>query len=231
MPGLAYAGSELRIFEQARHWKSYWRSRIEPFVRGDVLEVGAGIGANTALFADTAFHHWTCVEPDDALASQIALPSCERHAVLVGTITDLPARARFDTILYADVLEHIEDDEAEVKEAASRLRGGGVLIVLAPAYPFLYTPFDGAIGHFRRYTRNSLRRLAPPHLAPVRLEYLDSAGMLASLGNRLLLRRATPSSGQIRTWDTVLVPISRWTDRLLLRRMGKSILGIWLRAR
>ena len=50
--------------------------------------------------------------------------------------TTLPAEAKFDAILYIDVLEHIEDDRAEMARAAARLKPGGALIVLAPAHPF-----------------------------------------------------------------------------------------------
>ena len=81
--------------------------------------------------------------------------------------------------------------------------------MLSPAHPFLFTPFDAAIGHFRRYTRASLHRAAPATLSLEKLVYLDAAGMLASAGNRLLLRSAMPTERQILTWDRLLVPVSR----------------------
>src|SRR6185295_15531702 len=156
-----YEGSELDLFEKARNWKAYWRAQIRDFVRGDVLEAGAGIGANTLTLAELDFKRWTCLEPDAALASRVTLPPGGRHQAAAGTIDDLPADAKFDAILYIDVLEHIEDDRAEVARAADRLKPGGALIVLAPAHPSLFTPFDAAIGHRRRYTQSSLGALAP----------------------------------------------------------------------
>ncbi|HEY2844020.1 MAG TPA: class I SAM-dependent methyltransferase, partial [Bryobacteraceae bacterium] len=183
----AYVGGELELFEKARNWKAYWRAQIRAFVRGDVLEVGAGIGANTLTLADLDYRRWTCLEPDAALASRVTLPPGGRHESAVGTIADLPADARFDALLYIDVLEHIEDDAGEMVRAASRLNPGGTVIVLSPAHPFLFTPFDAAIGHFRRYTRASLRAAAPATLHIEKLVYLDAAGMLASAANRLLL--------------------------------------------
>src|SRR5947207_14029173 len=110
-----YAGSELDLFEKARNWKAYWRSQIAGFVRGDVLEVGAGIGANTLALAGLDFERWTCLEPDAALAARITLPPRGRHKAVAGTIDDLtPAEAKFDAILYIDVLEHIEDDRRQL---------------------------------------------------------------------------------------------------------------------
>ena len=225
-----YAGSELELFEKARNWKAYWRGQIQEFIRGEVLEVGAGIGANTLTLADLAYDRWTCLEPDAALAGRIAVPPGGRHQFAVGTIDDLPAEKKFDAILYIDVLEHIEDDRSEMARAAGRLKSGGALIVLAPAHPFLFTPFDAAIGHFRRYTRASLHQSAPTTLRVEKLVYMDAAGMLASAANRLLLRSAMPTERQILTWDRLLVPVSRRIDPVFAGRVGKSVLGIWRKA-
>lgn len=222
-----YTGSELDLFEKARNWKGYWRAEVAGYVRGEVLEVGAAIGANTRTLVDLEYERWTCLEPDAELAARIAVPPGGRHKPVAGTIDKLPSGAMFDAILYIDVLEHIEDDRAEMARAAARLKPGGVLIVLAPAHPFLFTPFDRAIGHFRRYTRNSLRAVAPANLRIEKLAYLDAAGMLASAANRLLLRTSMPTERQILAWDRLLVPVSRWIDPVFAGRVGKSVLGIW----
>lgn len=220
-----YAGSELEIFEKAHHWKAYLRHAMRPYVRGSVLEVGAGLGANTRQFAALAFDRWTCLEPDESLLEQIEMGP--RHESILGDLTALDPARRFDAILYIDVLEHIEDDAAELQRAASHLSPDGALIVLSPAHPWLFTPFDRAIGHFRRYTKASLKAVAPRHLRCAKLAYLDSVGMLASIANRLFLDQAMPTASQIRTWDSFLVPCSRVLDLLLFGAAGKSVLGIW----
>src|SRR5450432_2636863 len=106
-PPFAYVGSELALFEKAVNWKRYWSARIAPFVCGDVLEVGAGIGANTRVLAGLRHHTCASLEPDGALAAQIPVIG-PAHRRLVGTLADITEK--FDTILYIDVLEHIEDD-------------------------------------------------------------------------------------------------------------------------
>lgn len=231
-----YVGDELELFAAARRWKGYVRERVRPYLGGRVLEVGAGMGATTAALLPRpgeAVADWVCVEPDPNLARRIGgrietgeLPStCD---VVTGTVDDVP-EAAFDTVLYVDVLEHIEDDRAEVDRAARRLRPGGHLVVLAPAHPFLYSPFDERIGHHRRYTRPTLRALIPPGLAEVESVYLDSAGLLASTANRLLLRSSMPTPAQIAFWDGVLVRVSRVLDPLLGNAVGKSVLAVWRR--
>ena len=229
MASIAYPGLELKLFEQAHNWKSYWSARIAPYVRGAVLEVGAGIGTNTRLLASLDFARWTCLEPDPSLAQQIELPPGGRHDLTLGTIDDLQTGQQFDSILYIDVLEHIAGDGAEMARASARLKPGGALIVLSPAHPYLFTAFDEAIGHYRRYTRATLRHAAPQSLTEVTMTYLDSVGMLASLGNRWLLGQSMPTAQQIGVWDRWMVPPSRITDRLTGGHIGKSILGVWRR--
>lgn len=228
MPEFAYAGSELEIFEKAVRWKRYFASHLKPFIRGEVLEVGAGIGANNRIFADLPFQRWTCLEPDRSLLDQLgaSLPDRSRFEPVAGTLDDLPDR-RFDAILYLDVLEHIEDDRAEMRRAADHLKPGGRVMVLAPAHQWLFTPFDTAIGHFRRYNKATLAAAAPLELSIERLIYLDSVGLAASLTNRLLLKQAMPTHGQIQTWDRMMVPLSRIFDPILGYCAGKSVLGIW----
>jgi 2-polyprenyl-3-methyl-5-hydroxy-6-metoxy-1,4-benzoquinol methylase len=146
---------------------------------------------------------------------------------MTGTLADVPRSLRFDAILYIDVLEHIANDAEELARAAQYLEPGGTLIVLAPAYQWLFSPFDAAIGHYRRYTRGSLGAIAPPALERIALRYLDSAGLLVSMGNRLLLRRDQPTSRMIDLWDTYLVPVSRVLDTVIRFKGGRSLLGIW----
>lgn len=229
---LAYPGRELEVFANATRWKRHLRRQLAPFLSGRVLEVGAGIGASTRALCAPPARSWTCLEPDPGLRRRLeaALAAGDWRpapAVAAGTIRDLPRGASFDAVLYLDVLEHIADDAGELAEAAARLAPGGTLAVVAPAHARLWSPFDKEIGHHRRYDRRSLKALAPPGCQLARCRYLDSAGLLASLANRWLLRRARPTGRQIWFWDRLLVPCSRLLDPLFAYRVGKSVLAVW----
>jgi SAM-dependent methyltransferase len=231
-----YVGSELELFSHAVNWKAYLRDQMGPYVRGDVLEVGAGIGGTTEVLCNADYSSWTCLEPDERLAGMLrerkeagVIPTPAEFSIEVGTTEGLHTARSFDAILYVDVLEHIADDVAEVRCSAELLRPQGNLIVLAPAHEWLYSPFDAAIGHVRRYDRRSLGKLAPPELRLCRVRYLDSIGLFASLSNRWLLRAKLPGIRQIRFWDRVMVPCSRPLDWLLRYRWGKSLLAVWER--
>src|SRR6185437_6697158 len=201
---------------------------LRPYLGKQVLEVGAGTGGTTRVLCDGSQQRWTCLEPDADLAARLGpviearrLPACCH--VQVGTTRDLDTARAFDTILYIDVLEHIDDDAAELSRAAALLSAGGHLIALSPAYPRLYSRFDASIGHYRRYTRRTLSAIAPPMLELVQMANLDSIGILASLANRVALRRDMPTARQVAVWDRFMVPMSRMVDPLLGRRIGKSI--------
>jgi SAM-dependent methyltransferase len=234
MAGFHYVGSELELFAGATVWKAYFRRHIDPYLGHDVLEVGAGLGGTTKLLCRPGSGDWVCLEPDAELARvlEAAIARGEipgRCRVLVGTLDQVPPDMHFDTVLYIDVLEHIAEDREELARAAVHLKPGGHLVVLGPAHPWLFSPFDAAIGHHRRYTRAALRALTPEGLVPVRCFYLDSIGLLASLGNRLLLKNSQPSPRQIAFWDKVLVRCSRLVDPLGGYSLGKSVVGIWER--
>lgn len=231
MSDFHYVGSELDLFAEARNWKAYWSRRIGSFVCGDVLEVGAGIGSNTGLMCGETNGRWICLEPDPSLASQLDenLKGRDQLQSFCGTLQALVRQESFDTILYVDVLEHIKDDVAEMKEAAARLRPKGRIIVLSPAHQWLFTPFDASIGHFRRYNRSTLKKVSPPGLILEQMFYLDSCGIAASTANQLLLKQSMPTRKQIGIWDRWMIPVSKAMDPILGYSLGKSIVGIWRR--
>ena len=222
-----YPGGELELFRDAVNWKRYWAALIRPYIGHRVLEVGAGIGGSTAFVRRGDEARWVCLEPDRDLADRLraALPdNCDLHC---GTVSELQENDLFDTILYIDVLEHIEDDAGELRRAAARLLPQGRIIVLAPAWPFLYSAFDAAVGHHRRYKRPMLRLLTPPATRMTEAIYVDSVGLLASLANRLLLRASLPSVRQISSWDRLMVTASEFVDLLEGRTLGKTVIAIW----
>ena len=235
MTEFSYIGSELEIFAQAKQWKSYYKSIISPFIGEQVLEVGAGIGATTAILCDGGSKKWVCLEPDPQLKSVMDQSIQDGNLPVIcntclGTIQSMEKEEKFDTILYIDVIEHIENDGLELDCAAKHLNPNGVLIVLSPAHEWLFTPFDQAIGHYRRYSKKTLSAITPENCRLEKMLYLDSAGILLSTANRLLLRQNMPTSKQIKFWDQRIVPISKILDPMLNFSLGKSIVGIWRRS-
>ena len=230
----SYVGSELDLFAHAQNWKRYFRGMIAPYIGGRVAEIGAGNGSTTEVLSVVPHQIWFAVEPDHQLLSAIEekrnLHKIPASVVpTLGSLLELHRDEPLDTILYIDVLEHIDNDAAELRHAAKLLRTGGYLVVLSPAYQLLYTPFDAAIGHYRRYTMRALQRITPGGMTLVRGFYLDSVGVVASLGNLLLLKQSQPTLSQIMFWDRAIVPCSRILDAITARTFGRSVVAIWRR--
>jgi len=228
-----YIGDELELFRDVTIWKNYFARHVMPYIKGDTLEVGAGLGETTPYIRPkTNITAWTCLEPDFNMSERIrdkiksgGLPDDTK--VLNCAIKDLDASDKFDSILYIDVLEHIEDDFNEVENAMKHLAPGGKVVIVCHAHNWLYSPFDKAIGHYRRYNKKNLRKSIPQGLIEEKLFYLDSIGLFASLANKLLLKQSMPTTGQLKVWDKLLVPLSKIFDPCLCYLMGKQIIGVW----
>jgi SAM-dependent methyltransferase len=232
MSEIPYIGNELHLFQHASNWKRYYAKNLKPFIKGDVLEVGAGIGSTTNYLYDGSQRSWLCLEPDSGLFKELETKIenkelADRCTCLKGIVSDLDPHQKFDTILYIDVIEHIEDDKAELRQAAEKLNKGGHLIVLVPAHQSLFSKFDAAIGHFRRYDKKMLAPTAPSSLQLKKIKYLDSMGLLASLANKYFLKQDYPTLDQIHFWNNLIVPVSRVTDILTNYSLGKTLIGIW----
>ena len=233
MSDFEYVGNELDLFATASNWKGYFASLLRQYIKGRILEVGAGLGATTEALWNESVDSWLCLEPDASLARQLTgklSASRWKNAKVecrVGAVAQLAPEELFDTILYIDVLEHIENDRVELERASDHLAAGGSLVVLSPAFPSLESPFDSALGHVRRYTMKSLAAVFPRQLRRERLIYADSVGALASLANRFVLRRSLPGRAQIKAWDRGMIPLSRLLDPLIGRRFGRSVIAVY----
>ena len=225
-----YPGDELVLFQHAINWKKYFTRHIQPYIKGKVLEAGAGMGSSTLILNDGSASQWVLLEPDPAMSAGLQQKISTKElpvncSVITGTIDQVTGS--FNTILYIDVLEHIADHETEMKKAAGLVRPGGHIIVLSPAFQFLSSRFDEAIGHFRRYNTGMMRQVTPAGLELVSNRYYDSMGFFASCMNKWLLRQRYPTLSQIHFWDKCLVPVSTVKDKLFFHRFGKSIIAAW----
>ena len=124
----------------------------------DVLEVGCGLGALGVRLAQHG--RYLGLEPDEqswAVASE-RLAACGRGEARNVTVRDL-GEEQFDLVCAFEVLEHIEDDAAALKEWAGRLRTPGWLMLSVPAHSDRFGPADEFAGHFRRYDPRAMADL------------------------------------------------------------------------
>jgi len=125
----------------------------------ETAEVGCGTGGNLAhLLAEVESARSLGVDPDG-----LALGYCRERGLasrlVRATGQSLPlATDSLDLILATDIIEHIEDDGAALREFRRVLRPGGQLIATVPQYPSLWSPHDDFLHHVRRYRSGELER-------------------------------------------------------------------------
>ena len=222
---MKYPGAELDSFDKATIWRKYIYSKVKKFIKGDVLEVGAGIGSFTKNY-EKLIRKLTLSEIDPDNLSIIKKKFSNSKFSFTNKFTkDL--EENFDTIMYLNVLEHIEDDTKEINEAFQKLNSGGFLIILVPAHNNLYSEFDKAIGHFRRYEIKYFKNLKVNNSKLIRLNFLDSAGYFLYYINKIFFKKEVyPSKLKIYVWDKFFTPITFILDKILFYKFGKNILYI-----
>ena len=130
-----------------------------------------------------------------------------------------------DTIISSNVLEHIEGDVDVLRNFFEILEPGGTCIIIVPAVPQIYTQVDAELGHYRRYTREGLRRLyAETGLRMRHLEFFNMAGVPGWWVTGRVLHRELIPSGSLALYDA-LVPLFR-LERYMPLRVGQSLIAI-----
>jgi SAM-dependent methyltransferase len=141
-----------------RHW--WYRERRRLLARsvadltpGLAVDVGAAGGGNTRVLQGLGWRAAAIEYGADGaqVCAERSIP------VLRGDATRLPvAPGSLDLVVAFDVLEHLEDDKAAATCVFESLRPGGTFLVAVPADPRLWSAHDDAVGHVRRYTRQTL---------------------------------------------------------------------------
>ena len=154
------------FFWQRVRWRAV-RGRLPANERFTLVDVGAGVGL-TGLYLRSEFPlaRYRFVEPLASLVEHL-----EGAFGAEANLNDAPAFADAGYVALLDVLEHQEDDFAFMRDLVAKLDPGAVVIITVPALPWLWSGWDTALGHYRRYEKDTLR--APVDAAGLRVEELS----------------------------------------------------------
>ena len=220
---------EFAALNEAVNYRDALLREFSRHLRGRVLEVGSGIGQLTGeLLKNRAITRLVSIEPHPGFHSKISamFPS---HTVIHGTIDDLNSGENWNAILSVNVLEHINDDERELRSYHRHLaKENGDLCLFVPARPEIYAPIDKDFGHFRRHTKPGLRRkLEHAGFQVLQLRYYNLAGYFAWWFNFCLLRKRHFNAGAVRCFDRFIFPaVHGFESRICPPPIGQSLLAI-----
>jgi SAM-dependent methyltransferase len=219
----------LELMEAARNYNDFLFRTIcaHAPAAGTIIDFGAGTGTFARRLAAIE-RRVICVEADSALRAGLAGEGFASYSAL-----DELAAEGADYIYSLNVLEHIADDLAALRQLRSRLRAGGRLLLYVPAFPCLFSSMDRAVGHFRRYRRRPLIGLVSgAGFDVMEARYCDSLGFAASLVFKAVGGRdGTVNETALIAYDRLLFPLSRILDRLFSRAFGKNLMIVACRPR
>ena len=203
-----------------------------PHLGADVLEIGAGHGDLTDLFA-RGRSRYVATDISDWCLDALHERFPEGSAVEVRALdldTYDPGDERFDSIVMVNVLEHIEDDGAALRKLHEALRPGGRIVLYVPAYMLLYSKFDQKIGHYRRYTKRNLTELLRASgLRPIDTRYVNSIGAPGWFLWVRVLGRASSDDVTVGACDRIVVPAARVFEDRWAPPFGLSVFAVAVR--
>ena len=219
--------STLHNLDSALNYAEWLASLLQPHLRGRILEVGAGHGTFSEQLAELG--PLTASEPSERAVAILRDRLAHRDDidVMQGDLTTATRDQRWDGIVMLNVLEHIDDDAAALRQVREGLEPGGRLAVLVPAFELLYSRFDAAIGHHRRYRLPELvGKVETAGLQVQVARYVNSVGFFAWLLTARILRLTPTSSTLATTYDRAVIPMLRSTEARLKPPFGQSALVV-----
>jgi SAM-dependent methyltransferase len=210
----------LDLLKEARNYNRWLTDQViaaKPPGAARITDLGAGRGTFAEMLRARGLKI-NCVEPDPENQVILRERGFSVHATL-----DEEEPESIDYVYTLNVLEHVPADEELVRAVFSRLRRGGRLFIFVPAFPILWSRLDDHVEHQRRYRRAPmvamLRRAA---FTVERVRYADCLGFFAALffGRSA---EAEISPRNIRVYDRLLFPVSRFLDPVLGHFFGKNL--------
>jgi SAM-dependent methyltransferase len=193
---------------------------------GTVLDFGAGIGTLDDALGQEGYTV-QCLEVDAGLAQVL-----ESKGYTVWQSLDAIRPSSVSHVFSFNVLEHIEDDAAAIRDLLPVLAPRGRVLMYVPAFQVLFSSMDRKVGHFRRYRKESLAKLFESNGYRVRsARYADCAGFAAALVYRLIGNRdGDIDNRSVRFFDRWIFPLNRMLDPLFRHWFGKNLVIVAERA-
>ena len=214
----------LESLDGAENYVGWICSMCQPWLGDHVLEVGAGTGTFTARWSQG--RTVTALEPFEAAADRLRerVAGHDNITVVAGGIEDYKPASLHGCAVLVNVLEHLPDDRAAVREICELLEPAANIILYVPAYQWLMSDFDRSIGRFRLYTKRALRELATATECEIAdMRSVNFPGMFAWFLVARLGRKDPTSARFAATYDRFFVPALRFIESRLRPPFGQSI--------
>ena len=215
--------------QKATNYNQWTFDLFKEYIKGDVLEVGCGVGSFTKLIADQSrFDSLYCVDISEHAIEHIMKKDFGKE-IRIECKDLMDVEGTYDFIVCMNVMEHVEDDRSFFYKLLALLKRGGVLFHLVPSHQFLYSNFDVAAGHFKRYSKEMMNEMKlPDGVSMVKQYYFNMIGALGYWAVYKLLKsgNVNDTESEIGAFDKYVVPFSR---KVLPQEspFGISLIGVY----
>ncbi len=232
---IAYVGKDLEAMSFAVNYHKWILDEFRPFLGKRVVEVGAGTGSFSELILQESIDSLSLVEPSEMFESLTTNVSQIKNKVRVdfyksifsGVAAEILDKQKPDSIIYVNVLEHIENDRSELEYIHRTLSKGGRCFIFVPALMSLYGEFDRKIGHFRRYTKRDVEeKCKSAGFKILKSKYFDLAGIVPWFVKYKMLKSDSLDSGAVTLYDKVAIPFVKGMEKFVNVPLGKNVLMV-----
>ncbi len=219
----------LQNMKRLRRYNRWIFSKFRPFLGRRVLEIGSGVGNITKFLLDRDLVVATDVEPKYLSLLRNTFGKYKKFVIerlhIPGAEIERYRSLHVDSVIYFNVLEHVEHDEAALRNIYDLLEPGGRFLLLVPSHPWAYGSLDQHLGHRRRYRRMELKdKLESQGFRVIYLKHFNRIGILGWFLNSKILKRKRLSSFQLRVYN-LLVPFFKLEEFFPLP-FGTSIIAV-----
>lgn len=224
-----YFGKDLEVLACADNYYLWILKEFSPYIGERLVDVGAGSGTFSRILLKTKPLSLLAIEPSDNVYP-LLVDTLGREPVVTthkGMYEEEQTNFKdtSDTVFYINVLEHIRNDEAELRKVWASLRPGGHICIFVPALSYLYGSFDKNVGHFRRYSKRDLvRKLTKAGFNIEKVKYMDIVGIIPWWLSFCVFKRESLGGKQVFIYDRFFVPVIRLLESIVSPPIGKNLL-------
>ncbi|OVE82690.1 hypothetical protein BVY03_00325 [bacterium K02(2017)] len=154
-----------------------------PYIAGDIIELGAGAGIGIKQYLEQVNKIYV-IDHDEKLLSKleqnITSPKIKTVCMDLNESWSKLENTQVDNIIMMDVLEHFQDDFSFLKKTLSHLKPNGHVLIKVPHSNKDFCEIDKASGHFRRYDKEHMIKLAKIlNLELLSIKSINPLGLLA----------------------------------------------------
>lgn len=219
----------MHTLSSMNNYYSWLADVIRPFIGKRILDVGCANGNLTQFFLDREEIVGLDISQEylDIINNRFkGQPNFKTQIADAANSKQMAQfkRGKFDTAITMNVLEHIEDDEAAMKNVFDVLEPGANFSIIVPAMNWMYAILDYEGGHFRRYSKKELIfKLKKAGFTIRSARYINFPGAVGWYVNYTLMKKRLFGKGTFGLYNK-LVPLFRFCESIVKLPFGMSVI-------